>query len=575
MRCQESKQKIYSLIDGELCSKEERALYGHLCTCASCMGEYKLAKKADALLEEYVTHEVPESDFKEKVMKKISEEEQNYNVESQEYIDAREVKDKKPVQKRNFPWRWSGLVAGFLIAFLIAAGSFGFNGLQIGMDWGDNLTESRIFKAIGWERETDPPEEVEITGGPAEREPPYQYYEEGYQDEEVSDSPEVSSRETESEDVSTDEDRESKETQVAEAKEEEIDDTSKEDEADEPEMPSSDRPLQIAWITGNISSSAVSFDSLSGLSEPHWIDGDEIIFAAQEKDGFSWYSGNIKDGNSSELFHVDKEVEDVDYAQGMDDKVVFTAPNEDGVVCVWAADKNGRTINLSPVDEDAASLENWAFNPVVSSQGKVAFLTERFDGVNIMVAEDTKKAEPVTDTIDKIDNAVWSPEGDRIAYYKYWQNKRTGAQVGSIYVQKPDGTNVKKIAPAVESKNMEISWSPDGDYLAVNVDGADKKGLWRVSADGSEWDKMANEGGGKMVSWSPEGQNIVFNDSNGAIYVLTGASSNEQSGVLVAPHTKGLPQETAVSWAPDGTEFVFEKNSKIWLAVLPEISEAY
>lgn len=118
----------------------------------------------------------------------------------------------------------------------------------------------------------------------------------------------------------------------------------------------------------------------------------------------------------------------------------------------------------------------------------------------------------------------WGPEGDRIAYREYY---------GTVFVVGRDGLGRRSLGTA---RGDQLSWSPDGAWLAVGGDLIEVDGPGRVHFDMDSW---------VAPRWSPSGQEILYS----------------RSGQLFVGSTLGFERSLAAGigadWSPDGRQISF------------------
>jgi Tol biopolymer transport system component len=102
-------------------------------------------------------------------------------------------------------------------------------------------------------------------------------------------------------------------------------------------------------------------------------------------------------------------------------------------------------------------------------------------------------------------DAVWSPDGRRIAY-------TAGATGSEVYVASSDGSDSRSIWKA-PGPARSPAWSPDGRRLRLTLFAPDKPmALWEIGADGQDphpllpgFDVPQNSG-----RWTPDGRHFIF-----------------------------------------------------------------
>ncbi len=190
-------------------------------------------------------------------------------------------------------------------------------------------------------------------------------------------------------------------------------------------------------------------------------------------------------------------------------------------------------INADGTNQTRLTNERWNQKPVWSPDGsRLAFAS--FDGqAHIMVMN-----VDGTHTISMSGNLgyrwnpliAWSPDGTRLAY-ESTGNEFPNAKGGMLYivVRHADGTN--PIYLTQEGGGQPV-WSPDGERIAFFSDRHYNAEIYVVHADGSQEQRLTNSDGVYNFSpdWSPDGTRIAFvstRDGNDEIYVMNADGTNQ------------------------------------------------
>jgi Tol biopolymer transport system component len=139
----------------------------------------------------------------------------------------------------------------------------------------------------------------------------------------------------------------------------------------------------------------------------------------------------------------------------------------------------------------------------------------------------------------------------------------------TIYLVRPDGTDLHELLPDAKDEVFHPDWSPDGAQIAVDVrtDGGGE--IWVVNADGTNaaaivprsTDCAISCGDVAEPAWSPDSSKIAF------VRFQLGASGLE-AAVIEVQHVAGgdrqvlfrAPSKTALDdprWSSDGQSIVF------------------
>jgi WD40 repeat protein len=209
----------------------------------------------------------------------------------------------------------------------------------------------------------------------------------------------------------------------------------------------------------------------------------------------------------------------------------------------WSPD--GKRIQASGQSTQIVNTGNQSVKVWDAATGRVLVEYQPQDHLNTAIVPSTHANPQAQANPQSSGNAIasssWSPDGTLIASsvdgggYGY-EVQVWNSQTGTLVYKLQPNTN-----PTPGDYISEVSWSPDGKYIALTVDGNVQ--VWSIATK-----SIVTKYTGVRFSWSPDSKKIVSTEVNGSVQVwnaLTGAMIFNYEGHV----GQGLG---AVAWSPDG-----------------------
>ena len=190
---------------------------------------------------------------------------------------------------------------------------------------------------------------------------------------------------------------------------------------------------------------------------------------------------------------------------------------------------------------------------------------------------DGTDVERVTKNAAYDNYAVWSPDGERIAFVTGGGAADRTVKRPALYTMAADGEGRRLEGP--RATHYPPQWSPDGERIAFVGLGADEtRGIYVVVADGVP-DRKRLTDAVSGPSWSPDGERIAFAKVDGsrvALYTIAVDGTDERRLATIEgwqwKFRDGEPDPAKawirkVSWSPDGTKILVLVNEDRYLGI--------
>jgi TolB protein len=195
---------------------------------------------------------------------------------------------------------------------------------------------------------------------------------------------------------------------------------------------------------------------------------------------------------------------------------------------------------------------------------RITYVVKRGSRYELQIADaDGFNEQTVLSSGEPIISPAWSPDGSRIAYVSFEQNKP------AIYVQTL-ATSQRRLLANFRGSNSAPAWSPDGRRLAVVLSRDGSSQIYTMPADGGAPARLTTSPSiDTEPSFSPDGRSILFTSDRGGspqIYRMPATGGAAERVTFDGSYN------VSPRYSPDGKSFVFvQRNGNRFSIMLQEL----
>ena len=178
---------------------------------------------------------------------------------------------------------------------------------------------------------------------------------------------------------------------------------------------------------------------------------------------------------------------------------------------------------------------------VVSLHGDLALVDAGGHLVRVLTRTGTDTSGTTYD-----EGPVWSPDGDRVAFWRFQGTKGFDSYRQTLMAIGTDGSGLIALRPTEPYQGGSMAWNPDGTRISI----ASQDSIELVATDGTQAKTVIP--GGYAAAWSPDGRWLAFVTRGNQLHIETATGTADRA----LTGSTALVEDLA--WAPDGSRIAYE-----------------
>ena len=197
----------------------------------------------------------------------------------------------------------------------------------------------------------------------------------------------------------------------------------------------------------------------------------------------------------------------------------------------------------------------------------ITFLSDRDGNRSIYVMnDDGSHVRRLTDTPLRVGSPRWSPDGRQIAFMMDLHTTQPNKwQQYDVFVMNADGTQQRNLTQHPKQDGFPC-WSPDGKYLVFERAEHTTLEIFVIEFATRKIWQLTDLGSASSPSWSPDGKEIAYEFARAGegthIYIMDADGRNNHP--LIRQPRRGAFGGTILSfeprWSPDGQQIVYNES---------------
>ena len=204
---------------------------------------------------------------------------------------------------------------------------------------------------------------------------------------------------------------------------------------------------------------------------------------------------------------------------------------------------------------------------VIPISADITFVSDRDGKTNIYVMnDDGSDVRRLTDTPLRVGSPRWSPDGRQIAFMMDLHTTQPNKwQQYDVFIMNADGTQQRNLTQHPKQDGFPC-WLPDGKYLVFKRAEHTTLEIFVIELATRKIRQLTDLGSASSPSWSPDGKEIAYEFARAGegthIYIMDADGRNNRP--LIRQPRRGAFGGTILSfdphWSPDGQQIVYNES---------------
>lgn len=228
------------------------------------------------------------------------------------------------------------------------------------------------------------------------------------------------------------------------------------------------------------------------------------------------------------------------------------------------------TQTITPLRALPAATQLPTETPVGGGQGEIAFASDRTGILQVYVMKaDGSDIRQITNEHDGACQPDWSPDGNSIVYVSPCRQKQDTYQGSSLFTLNLT-TQERTILPASPGGDFDPAWSPDGKHIAFTSQRDGYMEIYTINLENNQFTRLTKSqsiSGGvfaRQPAWNPYGTQIVYvlkRQGLSQIWVTSDGDANIEKPNMQLVQSGNTLLDSLPTWSPDGQFILFNQTN--------------